>query len=123
MAQGTAAREKDKELRRHRRYAVDSGVLQVSWLDAAGRMQTTRTRALNICERGMALELPGPAMPLLIRFQSEKYKVKGVGAVRYCRRTGAKYVVGLEFGDNLHWRPPEGEVREPIPLCDSVPGW
>src|SRR5258706_1424624 len=120
MAPNTSAAAKDKiDLRRHRRYAVDSGVLQVSWLDAnPGKMQTARARALNISEGGIALELPGPAMPLLIRFQSERYNVRGVGAVRYCRRMGPKYVVGLEFGADLHWRAPEGEVREPIPLCD-----
>ena len=52
-----------KNLRRHRRYAVDAGSLQVSWLDTMGRMKTTRTRALNISEQGIALELPEAALP------------------------------------------------------------
>jgi hypothetical protein len=112
-----------KDLRRHRRYKVDSGILQVSWLDSSGRMKTARTRALNISETGIALELPEAAMPLLVRFQSERFKVKGVGAVRYCRRTGGKYVVGLEFTNDLHWRAPDGEVMEPISLCDPESGW
>ena len=106
------------ELRRHRRYAVDSGVMQVTWLDSSGQMKTTRTRAVNISETGIALELPEAAMPLLVRFQSDRFKVRGVGAVRYCRRYGAKYVVGLEFTDELRWRAPVGEVSEPIALCD-----
>jgi len=117
MVQNSATTNSN-ELRRHRRYAVKSGVLQVTWLDSSGRMKTARTRAVNISETGIALELPEAAMPLLIRFQSDRFNVTGVGAVRYCRRIGAKYVVGLEFTDDLHWRAPEGEVREPIALCD-----
>ena len=113
---------KGKDLRRHRRYAVDAGILQVSWLNTTGKMQTARTRALNISEAGIALELPAAAMPLLVRFQSERFNVKGVGTVRYCRRAGAKYVVGLEFTEDLHWRAPEGEVPEPISLCDPAAG-
>ena len=111
-----------QDLRGHRRYEVDSGILDVWWLDVSGRMKTARTRALNISETGIALELPEAAMPLLVRFQSELFKVKGVGAVRYCRREGHKYIVGLEFKDDLHWRAPDEEVMEPIALCgpDSV---
>ena len=112
--------KKGTDLRRHRRFAVDSGILQVSWLDTSGRMKTARTRALNISETGMAIELPEAAMPLLIRFQSDKYNVRGVGSIRYCRRAGTKYIVGLEFGEDLRWAPPDCEVPEPIPLCDPM---
>src|SRR5229473_3630326 len=106
MPQQLASRRLD--MRRHRRYAVDKGILQVSWLDSSGRMKTARTRALNVSESGMALELPEAAMPLLVRFQSERFKVRGVGTVRYCR-ADAKYIVGLEFTDDLHRRAPDGE--------------
>src|SRR6266481_2103514 len=70
-----------KELRRHRRYAMDAGVLQVSWLDLSGKMKMTRTRAINISENGIAIELPEAAAPLsLVRFQSGRFKVMGAGA-------------------------------------------
>ena len=109
---------KRKELRRHRRYAVDSGVLQVFWLGADGKRKMARTRALNISESGMAIELPEGAAPMsLVRFESSKYKISGSAAVRHCRREGARYVVGMEFCDGLRWQAPEGEVVEPIPLC------
>jgi len=111
----------NKNLRRHRRYAVDAGSLQVSWLDAMGRMKTTRTRALNVSEDGIALELPEAVLPLRIRFQSERCNVRGMGTVRYCRIAGSKCVVGLEFTENLHWSAPETELPEPIPLCDRAP--
>lgn len=110
---------KRKDLRRHPRYAVDSGILQVSWLDTTGAMKMARTRAINISEGGIAIELPEAAMPLsMIRFQSDKFRARGQGTVRHCRRAGARFIVGLEFTDGLHWRAPEGEIREPIPICD-----
>ena len=107
-----------KESRRSRRFAVEAGQLQVAWLDKTGKMRTTRTQALNISETGMALQLPEAVMPLLVRFESERFKVKGAGTVRYCRRIGGKYIVGLEFTEGLRWIPPAEDVKEPIPLCD-----
>ena len=109
---------KPRELRRRRRFAVNAGALEVSWLDLTGKMKTTRTRALNISEDGIAIQLPEAAMPLLVRFTSERYKFKGAGSVKHCRRVGWQYVVGLEFTEGLHWRSPVGEVPEPISLCD-----
>ena|SRR5258708_279625 len=109
------------DLRRHHRYRVDAGVLQVSWLDTTGTMKMARTRALNVSEEGICVELPKAAMPLMVRFQSERFNVNGLGAVRYCRCSGGKYVVGLEFTEGLHWRAPQEAVPEPMPLCDPAP--
>ena len=108
-----------KDLRRHPRYAIGSGALQVSWLDTSGRMRTTKTRTLNVSEDGIALELPAAVMPemTMIRFESDRFKVKGKGVVRYCQRIGKKFVVGVSFSGDLHWRAPAGDVRTPIPLC------
>jgi hypothetical protein len=107
-----------KESRRHRRWAVDAGILHVSWLDQSGKMRVTRTRALNISEEGMAVALPEAVMPLMVRFQSERFKINGVGIVKHCRRAGGQFVVGLEFTEGLHWRPPAANIAEPIPVCD-----
>ena len=108
-----------ENLRRSRRYAVvDAGTLQVSWINTSGQMETARTRALNVSEDGIALHLPSAAMAMLVRLRSDRFKLSVAGSVRYCRRSGSKYVVGLEFIENYHWTPPQGEVREPIPLCD-----
>src|SRR5262245_24287535 len=110
---------KRKDMRRHRRYAVDNGVLRVWWIDSSGKMKMTRAGALNISESGMALELPEGALPLsLVRFESTRFQVRGSGGVRHCRRVGSKFVVGIEFSDGLRWRAPEGEVTEPISICD-----
>src|SRR5438046_9940380 len=109
---------KRRDLRHHRRYAVNSDTLQVFWLGTEGTMKMARTRALNISEGGMVIELPEPAaLSSRVRFESRKYMINGSGAVRHCQRVGAKYIVGLEFGERLHWQAPEGDVIEPIPLC------
>jgi hypothetical protein len=110
---------KRKDLRQYRRYALDAGTIKVSWLDAAGAMKMTRTRGLNISEGGIAIELPEAAMPLsLVRFQSDRFNVRGAGYVRHCRREGSRFVVGLEFAEGLRWTPPPGDPQEPISLCD-----
>jgi hypothetical protein len=62
-------------------------------------------------------------MPLRVRFQSEHCGIDGVAAVRHCSRSGSKYIVGLEFGLDLGWQPPDGDVAEPIPLCDPSCHW
>jgi hypothetical protein len=109
-----------RDLRSHPRYAVDSGIMQVSWLDMTGAMKMTRTRALNISEGGMAIELPeGAMLQSLVRFQSDRFKIRGQGIVRHCRRDGPRFVVGMEFTEGLRWRPPQGEIHEPVPICDS----
>jgi hypothetical protein len=111
---------KRKELRRHRRYAVDASVLQVFWLGSDGKRKMARTRALNISESGMAIELPEGAAPMsLVRFESAKFRIAGSAAVRHCRREGTRFIVGMEFCDGLRWVAPEGDVIEPIPLCQT----
>src|ERR1700722_15980049 len=99
------------DTRRHRRYAVDSGILRVFWLNARGEVKRTRTRARTISESGIAIELPDDALPSsMVRFQSEQFAIKGAGAVRHCEREGTKWIVGLEFIEGLRWTPPQGEV-------------
>jgi hypothetical protein len=116
-----SALKRNKDMRRHRRYAVEPTILQVYYLDATGKMKVARTKAVNISEGGIAFEVPEAVQPMsMIRFQSDKYKLFGSGAVRHCSRVGSKYIVGLEFNEGLHWTPPEGDVVEPIPICPSV---
>ena len=110
--------EKVGDRRRARRYAVDEGLLEVSWLDLTGKMKVTRTRALDISETGISIQLPEAAMPMLVRFRSERFRVQGAGSVKYCRPSAGMFIVGLEFIEDLHWRPPPVEVSEPIAVCD-----
>ena len=109
---------KRKDLRRHRRYAVDQSFMRVSWLDMDGQLKMiAKAKVLNVSEGGMALELPEKPLPTsMVRFQAEKHKLRGSAAVRHSRKVGTKWVVGVEFAEGLRWLAPEGEVQEPISL-------
>ena len=109
---------KKKEKRRYRRYAVVNSIVRASWLGDDGEPRMSHARVLNVCEGGMALELPeAPRLNAMIRFQSEKHRLVGAGGVRHAyRQIGGKYCVGIEFSDGLRWMPPDDSVQEPISL-------
>jgi hypothetical protein len=108
-----------KGSRRYRRYRTAGEDLEISWLDTRGKMKSMRAKVVNISENGIAFRVPEAVMPVLVRFRANRVGINGVGSVRYCYRAGFKFIVGLEFGLDLHWQPPKGEVQEPIPLCGS----
>src|ERR1700730_17475597 len=97
------------ELRRRRRYKICGEHLEVFWLDKRGRMKSARAKVLNVSERGIALRIPEPVLPLSVRFKSERLDLDEVGSVRHCCRSGLRYVVGLEFGLNILWQAPTCE--------------
>jgi PilZ domain len=113
---------KRKDTRRHRRYEVANTILRVSWLDVKGQLKMAQVKVLNVSEAGMALEMPeAPMNGSMIRFQSEKHKLVGAGALRHCRKINSKFVIGIEFTDGLKWCPPPDSIQEPIPLFDPGP--
>jgi hypothetical protein len=103
--------------RRLRRYQLRRASLRVTWLDDTGRMRVAQSRAINVSEEGIALELPHAALPEMVRIESKSLKFSGRGVVRYCRPAGDKFIVGVKFTGDLRWRPPKGKIHEPIPLC------
>ncbi len=114
----TASLQHPENLRDHYRYAVAETFLRVIWLDARGDPKVENmARPIDVSETGMAVELPEAALLLSrVRLESDKGEVLGQGKVRSCRPEGAKYIVGVEFTDSLHWSPPEGPITGPIPL-------
>src|SRR5215472_2666411 len=110
-----------KDLRRSPRYAVEGETMRVSWLGLNGALNMVQhSRVLNICEEGIAVELPQPAkLASRVKLESDKHRLLGEGTVKHCRRNGARYVVGIEFVDGLRWRAPEGPITEPIRLSDA----
>jgi len=109
---------RQEDLRQYRRYAVAETFLRVTWLDASGDLKVENgTRPINVSEKGMAVELPQPALLLSrIRMESEYGEFLGHGKVRSCRPSGEKFIVGIEFADSLRWTAPDDPVQEPIPL-------
>src|SRR5438309_1573663 len=111
---------KRKDLRRSRRYLVEGATLRVAWLGLNGTLKVVQNaRVLNICEHGMAFELPEAGqVATRVKLQSDKHKLLGEATVKHCRRAGSKYIIGVEFTDGLRWKAPEEPVTEPIPLSD-----
>ena len=111
---------KRKERRRYRRYQVHNSVLRASWLDMTGNLKVAQNvRVLNVSEGGMALELPEKPLPTsMVRFESEKFRLRGSGAVRHSQKIGMGWLVGVEFANGLRWCAPDCDVEEPIMLCD-----
>jgi hypothetical protein len=105
-------------LREHRRYAVAETFLRVTWLDDKGDLRTeSGARPIDVSERGMAVQLPDPALLLSrVRMETANGELLGHGKIRSCKPVGTKYIVGIEFTDSLRWSAPEGPITEPIPL-------
>src|SRR5437762_13600352 len=101
---------KVKDLRQHHRFAVAATLLRVTWLDINGDLKIeNHARPIDVSEKGIAVQLPEAALLLSrVRLESESGEALGHGKVRYCRPSGAQYVVGIEFSDSLCWRAPEG---------------
>jgi hypothetical protein len=111
---------KRNDLRRNRRYATAGETIRVSWLGPTGTLKMVQqARVINISETGIAVEIPEPAQLLSrVKLQADKHNLLGEGTVRHCRRVGVQYIIGVEFVDDLRWRPPVEPVTEPISLSD-----
>jgi hypothetical protein len=80
------------------RYRVDFPVY-LSWQAANGANQRVSGRCVDLSPSGAKLETQNPLEARAqILMHSEAFGRMGVGTIRYCRRDGMKYRVGLQFG-------------------------
>ena len=104
-------RRHKSENRRQSRFPGNNAVIRASWIDIAGSLRMGQARLVDICERGLAMELPERPQPnTYVRFQCDKMKLNGTGAVRHCQAAGTRFVVGLEFSDGIRWKPPQTQA-------------
>ena len=72
--------------------------ISVSWVDRLGTPKFSQARTLDVSEIGIRIELPEPLEPrTVLGLRSEKLGLSSTGSVRTCVRCAAKYVVGVEF--------------------------
>jgi hypothetical protein len=92
-------------LRRHDREQIDRAV-QVEWPGDTGIVCFARCRCIDISQSGMRLNSPEP-MPVRtsVNFQIEGTAFNGCAWVRSCVRSGLRYLIGMEFGGGLRWKP------------------
>lgn len=87
--------------RRHRRVRCREAI-RLSWRDPRGDVKYANAKCLDVSEQGISVELVEPVeVRSYVSLQSEKLKLAGTAAVRYCRRYAGKYLVGLEFSAGM----------------------
>lgn len=79
------------------RYKVDFTVT-LSWQDKAGLVRRGTGRCVDLSASGAKLETREPlAARANVLVNSEQFGRMGNASIRYCRREGMKYSVGLQF--------------------------
>jgi len=79
------------------RFRTDFPVV-LAWADSAGGRQSLSARCMDLSASGMRIETRDPLqVRLLTVVQSGHFGRMGHATVRYCRREGMKYSVGLQF--------------------------
>ena len=94
------------DLRRQDRQPCDHNVTVV-WRDPWGNDKFTSTKALDICESGVRLQMPEAlAKQAYVTIRASTLGLLGPASVRHCMRIqAAKFAVGLEFTGGLRWTP------------------
>ncbi len=79
------------------RYRVDFPVY-LSWQDGQGAIRRASGRCVDLSASGAHIKTVDPlSRQSVVVVQSEKFGRMGHATVRYCRRAGMKYEVGLHF--------------------------
>jgi len=87
----------NKELRKEKRRTI-AGEVGISWQDSNGLRQFRNVRGVDLSESGVSVESPVPLeVGSYVQVHAEDYGFSWPARVRYCRRRGAKHVIGLEF--------------------------
>jgi PilZ domain len=83
--------------RREERFPLTC-VLQISWQRANGETCTTRATCSEVSLHGARVECSESLVARSsVYLSAPSYGLMGNATVRYCRRQGMKYAVGLEF--------------------------
>jgi hypothetical protein len=91
-------------IRRHERVECDTKG-RAMWVDQDGRDKWAIVRIYDLSESGLRMELPERLEArTLIRFISDDMKIQGQATVRFCRHSGAKYIIGAEFVGGTAWK-------------------
>jgi hypothetical protein len=88
------------------RYHVDFPI-HISWQDGAGQIRSAAARCRDLSASGLHAETKDPFTPhTLVLVQSGIFGRMGNASVRYCRREGMKYAVGLHFSSSFELSDP-----------------
>lgn len=86
-----------RDARRAARYPLQCAV-QLSWQLPNGEPRTVRATCVDVSDQGARVECPELlAARSNVYLQAPSYGLMGNATVRFCRRQGVKYSIGLEF--------------------------
>lgn len=86
-----------QSLRRHRRTVIP-GAIRVGWQAKDGFQKFVRGKCLDVSASGIRVESIEP-IPLwtYVTVGADKIGLVANASVRHCVRSGAKYLIGMEF--------------------------
>lgn len=89
--------KKEREGRPEERFSVDFQVM-LSWQEKNGQVRGSGARCVDLSASGLGIETRDafPAHSIVL-VRSEQFGRMGHATIRYCRREGMKYSVGLLF--------------------------
>jgi hypothetical protein len=92
-------------IRRHVR--IDGNTTgQIMWQDRFGRDKWSKAMFLDISESGARFEMPEPVeLRSVISVSSTAVRLHAQATVRFCKRQGGRYLVGVEFVGGFSWKP------------------
>jgi len=86
-----------RQARREERYPMTCA-LQISWQRPNGESCTVRATCREVSPHGARVECTEPLIARSsVYLSAPSFGLMGNATVRYCRRQGMKYAVGLEF--------------------------
>lgn len=92
-------------LRRHVRVPLES-LVQLSWPDEGGVVNSVTAKCLDISNSGMRVEIKVPIQNRsYVSFRLKGIDFDGTATVRSCVRKNLRYELGLEFLGGLRWEP------------------
>ena len=73
------------------------GAVVVAWQDH-GQSRSVRANGLNVSDCGLQVVCTDPIeVRTIVHLKSQQHEPLGDASVRFCRRSGLKYQIGLEF--------------------------
>jgi hypothetical protein len=93
-------------IRRHVRFEPNT-TGQIMWQDRFGRDKWAKAMFLDISASGARFEMPEPVeLRSVVSMSSPAANLHAAQAtVRFCKRQGNKYLVGVEFVGGFTWKP------------------
>lgn len=92
-------------MRRYERSLL-AGEVRAAWQDH-GVFRISKARLIDFSEGGIQIELPERVeVRLPIHLRAELYNLDGYALVRYCRRVGQRFRVGLRFSEGVRLEQP-----------------